>query len=190
MTRKPSLRRLLANSKASRPVLFSALSVPVTPSTLMARITYCFPRRPLNERPRSVALRGNGFPPIGLPSRGDEFASQYPNWLWFRTARSDRGLFQIVDAAAGGENRRRRLVASRDSGDTCPMGVRTRGLDIAINSGRLPMLPRAPRRRPSSSAGMSLWPAGTCCGRRRSVPRRSQGRLGSICSARAAGSGN
>jgi hypothetical protein len=57
-------------------------------------------------------------------------------------------------------------------GGSTPMGVRTRGLDIAIGpSGRLPMPPRAPRRRPSSNAGMSsLPPAGTCCGRRRSGP--------------------
>jgi hypothetical protein len=49
MTREPSFRRLLANSKASRRVFFSALNVPVTPSTLMARTTYCIPGRPLNE---------------------------------------------------------------------------------------------------------------------------------------------
>jgi hypothetical protein len=38
------------------------------------------PRSPIERKPRSVALRRNGFPPIGLPARGDEFASQYPNW--------------------------------------------------------------------------------------------------------------
>jgi hypothetical protein len=35
-------------------------------------------RSPIERKPRSVALRRNGFPPIGLPNRGDEFASQYP----------------------------------------------------------------------------------------------------------------
>jgi WD40 repeat protein len=60
-----------------------------------------------------------------------------------------------------------------DSADTAAMGVRTRPPDLpSMPSGKLPTLQRAPKRRPSSNAGMSNWPpAGTCCGRRRSGPR-------------------
>jgi hypothetical protein len=65
------------------------------------------------------------------------------------------------------------VAAPHDSADSalwaCGRGAWT---SPKTPSGRLPMLPRAPRRMPSSSAGTSsLWPAGTCCGRRRSGPR-------------------
>ena len=65
------------------------------------------------------------------------------------------------------------MVALPDSGDTaawaCGRGAWTLP---SMPSGRLPMPPRAPRRRPSSSAGTSSLPrAATCCGRRRSGPR-------------------
>jgi bifunctional non-homologous end joining protein LigD len=65
------------------------------------------------------------------------------------------------------------MVAPPELGDTaawaCGRGAWTLP---KTPSGRLPMLPRARRRRPSSNAGMSSFsPAGTCCGRLRSGPR-------------------
>jgi hypothetical protein len=62
------------------------------------------------------------------------------------------------------------VAAPRDSGDTAPWACGHGAWTLPSEpSGRLPMQPRAPRRRPSSSAGTSdLSPAGACCGRRRS----------------------
>jgi hypothetical protein len=64
------------------------------------------------------------------------------------------------------------MVAPPDSGDTAAWAFgRGAWTLLSMPSGRSPMLPRAPRRRPSSNAGMSSWPgARTCCGRRRSGP--------------------
>jgi hypothetical protein len=56
------------------------------------------------------------------------------------------------------------VVAPPKLGDTAPWACGRGAWTLpSVPSGRLPMLPRAPRRRPSSIAGMSsLSPAGTC----------------------------
>jgi hypothetical protein len=83
------------------------------------------------------------------------------------------------------------MVALRDSGDSGNTAAWAFGRGAStlssMPSGRLPMRPRAPRPRASSSAGTNSLPlAETCCGRLRSGRRCSPGRHGWTCSALAA----
>jgi hypothetical protein len=71
--------------------------------------------------------RRNDFPLIGLLLRGDEFASQYPNWLWFWMTLSDRGLFHI--AGRGMSDEAAPLPAALDRHRAGSADVRGRGDD-------------------------------------------------------------